>query len=126
MTTTDEDLIRRLMDLIKERIAQAAGIDAGNLEDDVLLFPDLAPDLGIDIDAPDVHTDPQVSLDSLDILDMLVAFEESFGVRYRVAGEGAEAVSPGLIATPRRIASFILSTVPPEQVAAGLRARRPG
>lgn len=125
MTTTHEDLVRQLTDRIKQHIAQVAGVDVQGLDDEVLLFPDLAPDLGIDIDAPDVRTNPNVSLDSLDILDMLVAFEESFGVQYRIAGAQAEVVSPSLIATPRRIADFILTTVPPDRVAAGLRARTP-
>ncbi|HET6861357.1 MAG TPA: hypothetical protein VFH94_30180 [Streptomyces sp.] len=126
MTTTDEELTRRLTDQIKEHIARATETDVADLDDEVLLFPDLAPDLGIDVDAPDIRTNPNVSLDSLDILDMLVAFEESFGVQYRIAGADTEMVSPTLIATPRRIARFILTTVPPEQVAAGLRMRRPG
>jgi acyl carrier protein len=116
--------VEHLTDLIKRQIARVAHVDVGEIDDDVLLFPALAPDLGIDVGAPDVRTNPNVSLDSLDILDMLVALEETFGVRYSLSDLETRDVSPQAIATPARIAEFILRTVPPADIEAGLRARR--
>lgn len=123
MTSQPDTLTDRLTDLIKRQIARVAHVDVDEIGDDVLLFPALAPDLGIDLAAPDIRTSPQVSLDSLDALDMLVALEETFGVKYSLSDQGPLAITPQLMATPARIAAFLLRTVPPANLEAIVRAR---
>jgi acyl carrier protein len=112
----------RLLDVVKRRIADVARIDVSDLDDATLLFPELAPDVGIDVNAPDLTRSPNVSLDSLDILDMLVAFEDAFDIGYDLSALESGEVSPSQLATPERITEFILQTVAPERIEAGLRA----
>jgi acyl carrier protein len=122
MTSDQELLATRVLNLIKQHISKAAHIDIADLEDDVVLFPELAPDLGIDISAPGVTTNPNVSLDSLDILDILVEFEEAFGIQFELSDLQSQEVSPDQLATPRLITEFILRTVEPSDIEAALRA----
>ena len=125
MTSGQELLAARISNLIRQHISKVAHIDIEDLEDDVVLFPELAPDLGIDIAAAGLKTNPNVSLDSLDILDILVEFEDAFGIQYELSDLQSQEISPDQVATPRRITDFILRTVAPEKIEAALRTELP-
>jgi acyl carrier protein len=118
-----EELTQQILAAIKSIICRVAQIDTAALGDDALLFPDLAPDLGIDPEAQDMDTTVYVSLDSLDMLDALAAFEETFGVQYDLNELGAQAVTPDELATPRRIAEYIVDTVDWATLARSLEKR---
>lgn len=111
MAAEREELTQDILAAIKGIICKVARIDVAALGDDALLFPDLAPDLGIDPVAQNMDTTSYVSLDSLDMLDALSAFEETFGLEYDLNELGAQALTPEELATPRRIAEYIVDTV---------------
>lgn len=123
MAAEREELTQQIMAAIKGIICKVAGIDVAALGDDALLFPDLAPDLGIDPNALNMDTTSYVSLDSLDMLDVLGAFEEMFGLEYDLNELGAQALSPEELATPRRIAEYIVDTVDWARLASSLERR---
>jgi acyl carrier protein len=122
LTTTENDaLARRVSTAVKRHISEVTQIDIDELDDDVLLFPNLASDLGINAQDPAYKTNPNVSLDSLDLIDSLVSFEEAFGIQSGLAELQSLEITPEEIATPIRIAELILRRADPEQIEAGLR-----
>jgi acyl carrier protein len=126
MAVEQDELVTRTTEVIKRLICEVADVDPGVLGDDVLLFPDLAADLGIDAEALHLTTVPGLSLDSLDMLDALVAFEESFGLHYDLNDLESHGASPEQLATPRRIAEYIVANLGPEQVASVLASEGGG
>lgn len=123
MAAEREELTLQIMAAIKGIISTVARIDVAVLSDDALLFPDLAPDLGIDPDALNLDTTSYVSLDSLDMLEALATFEETFGLEYDLNELGAQAMTPEDLATPRRIAEYIVDTVDWATLASSLEKR---
>lgn len=124
MTVEELTLVDELTVIIKNIIEQTTGFKASDLDDNTLLFPELASDLGVDKDNLGLTVTERVSLTSLDLLDAICGFEDLFGIEYDMSSLQSGDISPAALASPRLIAIYLLETFDHDKLAAGVEKSR--
>jgi hypothetical protein len=124
MTANAPALEGALTQVVKRIIEQTTGFKAADLDDDTLLFPELAGDLGVDAGPLGLTVNRSISLTSLDLLDAICGFEDLFGIQYDMSSLQSGDISPASLASPRLIARYLLETFDHAKLAAGVARSR--
>lgn len=124
MRAEELTMVDELTFIIKKIIEQTTGFKATDLDDNTLLFPELAADLGVDKDGLGLTVNERISLTSLDLLDAICGFEDLFGIEFDMSSLQSGDISPSSLASPRLLAIYLLETVDHDKLAAGVRKSR--